>query len=50
MLSRTTVAVRRLPRVVLTPVRLYTDSRKEGSVAQSKGFRYVDAYPPEVYN
>ncbi|KDR74042.1 hypothetical protein GALMADRAFT_250767 [Galerina marginata CBS 339.88] len=37
MLSRVT-AVRRLPRAFATPARLYSDSRSEGSVAQSKGF------------
>ncbi|KAF9526212.1 hypothetical protein CPB83DRAFT_858246 [Crepidotus variabilis] len=37
MLSRL-VAVRRAPRVFLAPARSYSDSRKEGSVASSKGF------------
>jgi hypothetical protein len=40
MLSRLT-PVRRIPRVFATPIRLYTDARKEGTVAQSKGFRSV---------
>lgn len=40
MLSRLT-PVRRIPRVFATPIRLYTDARKDGTVAQSKGFRSV---------
>lgn len=45
MLSRLSV-VRRLPRTFA--VRHYTDGRTEGSVAQSKGFKYVkQAHSPE---
>jgi hypothetical protein len=47
MLSRLS-AVRRIPSAFA--VRYYTNGRTEGSVAQSKGFRYVNqAYSPESY-
>ena len=39
MLSRIAVA-RRIPRAFAAPVRMF-NGRTEGSVAQSKGFKYV---------
>lgn len=49
MLSRIAVA-RRAPRAFAIPARLYSDSRKEGSVAQDKGFSWVFACSPEAWS
>lgn len=38
-------AIRRVPALSALPRRCYTSSAKEGSVAQSKGFRCVELYP-----
>lgn len=43
MLSRVTAA-RRIPRAFVAPMRTYTTSRTEGSVAQSKEFSYVAGF------
>ena len=46
MLSRI-IVLRRAPRIFVTPTRLYSDSRSEGSVSNIQAFAYVDTYLPE---